>query len=94
MATDISRKPGFLKEISVLDNINHNNPSHLKNVIDDNFSHSPGYLKSIRDLNRSENPKLLNYPRSSRVDFMRPSIGNFEGNPGVLKKFGRNPRYN
>ena len=94
MSSNISRKPGFLKEINVLDNINHGNPNHLHQEIHNNVSHSPGYLKYLEDLERSSNPKLLELPRTTRVNYMRPSIGNFNGNPGVLKKFGRNPRYN
>lgn len=94
MSSEISRKPGFLKEINVLDNINHNNPSHLKNVIDNTVSHSPGYLKNYLDLAITTHPKILQLPEHRKIDLMRPNVGQFHGNPGVLKRFGRNPRYN
>ena len=94
MSTSIARKPGFLKEINVLDNKNHNQPGHLNAVIDNTISHSPGYLKNYLDLEIVTNPKPLVMIHNQRVQYMRPNVGRFNGNPGVLKKFGRNPRYN
>ena len=92
MSTSISRKPGFLKEINVLDNINHNNPSHLNNVLDNTVSHSPGYLKNYLDLDRTEIIRSL-IKKGQTFNVNKPEVGRFNGNPGVLHRFGRNPRY-
>ena len=47
MSSDITKKPGFLKEINESEKTNNGNPTTLSKNDTEEGSHSPGYLKSV-----------------------------------------------
>ena len=83
-----------LKRQKDLQNFLSSEPGHLQTLVNNINKRSPGWLLKTTEIDNYQIPRVLRQNNIYEKKDYKIETGKFYGQPGVLHRFGRNPRFN